>query len=557
MIALAALLAFHNSFSTPFHLDDEINIVDNASIRALWPLGPVLFPPTDVFSAGRPLLNLSFAVNHAIGGQSVTGYHIVNFAVHVLAGLVLHGILRRTFARPAVRGAVGAAGPGLALAAAVLWVVHPLHTNSVTYISQRAESLMGLFYLLTLYSFIRSTEAAGRVWPAVAMASCFAGVATKEVMVTAPLLVFLYDRTFVAGTFRQAWRQHGRLHLGLAASWLLLAFLLASTRIADRGIGTGFHYSPWSYLLVECEALVRYLKLCFWPFPLVFDYGPDLAVAGMGDLAPRALLLLVLLAATIAALRRMPAIGFVGCWFFLILLPTSSIVPVAGQPIAENRVYLASIAAMVALAIALNRLAGRRAFGMLVVLGAALTTLTSCRNRDFESELRLWADTLRKTSGNSRAFHLHAKALLNAGRVDEAIRELETSVRLRPLHFTFARLGVALFQQGRSAEALPRLEAAVRLKPDYVSHRVNLGGVYFALGRPQDAVAQYQEALRLNPRHVPAHANLAIVLGRLGRFAEAIAEFEEVLRLDPNHPAAPQEIAQLKALDARSLPPVP
>ena len=153
LIALAGLAAYANSFSGSFVFDDADSIAENPTIRRLWPPGAALSPPGGgITVSGRPFLNLTLACNYALGGTNVSGYHAANLAIHVLAGLVLFGIARRTLR----------SNPVLAFAIALIWTVHPLQTESVTYIVQRAESLMGLFYLLTLYCFIRGAGAGAR-----------------------------------------------------------------------------------------------------------------------------------------------------------------------------------------------------------------------------------------------------------------------------------------------------------------------------------------------------------------------------------------------------------
>jgi len=154
VLILAALGAYWNSFNVPFLLDDALAIDDNLSIRHLGRIGDVLSPTTTAPTAARPLLNLSLALNFAGDDVSVRGYHVVNWLIHVCAGLALLGIVRRTLLLPSLRPRYGEAALPLAASAALLWTLHPLQTESVTYISQRAESLMGLFYLLTLYGFI-------------------------------------------------------------------------------------------------------------------------------------------------------------------------------------------------------------------------------------------------------------------------------------------------------------------------------------------------------------------------------------------------------------------
>src|ERR1035438_6675615 len=232
LIALAVLAAYANSFSGAFVLDDASSIAGNPTIRHLWPLGGPLSPPhgRGLTVDGRPILNISLAINYALSGIHPWSYHALNLLIHGLAGLTLFGVVRRTLDRLGMP----ADSALLALCAAFLWTLHPLQTESVTYVIQRAESLMGLFYLLTLYCFIRYADRTPRsdassnagktapvLWAVFSVLACLLGMATKEVMVTAPVMVFLYDRTFFSGSFAQAWRRHRRLYAGLACTWLL------------------------------------------------------------------------------------------------------------------------------------------------------------------------------------------------------------------------------------------------------------------------------------------------------------------------------------------------
>ena len=163
-MAVVGLLVYANTLSGPFIFDDLTSIEQNPSIRRLWPLSEPLSPPRDTPVAGRPLLNLSFAVNYAVGGLDVTGYHLVNLAIHLLAALVLFGLVRRTLLLPSLAPRVGESATNLAAAAALLWMVHPLNSEVVDYVTQRSASLMGLCYLLTLYCSVRALSAGARRW---------------------------------------------------------------------------------------------------------------------------------------------------------------------------------------------------------------------------------------------------------------------------------------------------------------------------------------------------------------------------------------------------------
>jgi hypothetical protein len=220
-IVAAAFAAYHNILSLPFVFDDNIVVVDNTTIRDLRALGTILGTPHDGSgAAGRPLLNLSFALNYAVGGLDVTGYHVVNLLLHTSSALLLFALVRRTLLLPVLRSKFGAQAFPLALTVAVLWAAHPLNTESVTCIAQRTELLVAFFYLLTLYALVRSVDAVTpNRWHMVAVVSCLLGMASKEVMATFPLVALLYDRTFLAGTFREAWRRAGCCSAGSSFAW--------------------------------------------------------------------------------------------------------------------------------------------------------------------------------------------------------------------------------------------------------------------------------------------------------------------------------------------------
>ena len=213
LLVLAGILVYMNSLSAPFILDDTYRIESNTSIRQWSDLHEVLG------NTSRPMVNLTLAVNYALGGLNVTGYHIFNIIVHIAASLVLFQILRRTFCSQLLYSSLAEPSDRLAFAVALIWLVHPLNTQAVTYTIQRGESMMGLFYLLTLYSVILSVQTGRKwSWTIVAILSCILGMATKEVMATAPLVVLLYDRTFLAGSFLQALKQRKILYSALATT---------------------------------------------------------------------------------------------------------------------------------------------------------------------------------------------------------------------------------------------------------------------------------------------------------------------------------------------------
>ena len=535
MIVLTAFAAYHNSFSGPFVFDDPGSVTDNPTVRHF---GSALFPPTASTMSGRPFPNLTLALNFALNGTDPRGYHVLNLLIHTLAGLTLFGVLHRTLLQPALRARFGIHAAPLALAAAAIWTLHPLQTEAVTYISQRAESLMGLCYLFTLYAFIRSAESPTPWrWQIVSVVSCLLGMASKEVMISAPLLVLLYDRTFITGTFKHALKKSRWLYTGLAGTWLLLAALILNT--GDRNGTAGFNsiITPWTYLLTQCQAISHYLRLAFWPYPLVFDYGSDVVQSANTVLLP-ASLLLALAAGTVVALRRWPMTGFFGVWFFAILAPSSSFVPVVTQTMAEHRMYLPLAAIICPAVIGLYAWLGRRSLLVWPFLAIGLGFITFQRNRDYQSNLALWTDTVAKCPTNPRAHNNLGLILADLpGKAPEAIAHYEAALRLQPDYpSAHNNLGVVLTKlPGRSAEAIKHYEAALRSKPAYAEAHNNLG-LELAENpeRLVDAIAHFEAALRCNPDYEEAHNNLGVTLARIpGRERDAIGHYEAALKIKP------------------------
>ncbi len=399
-LVVIGLIAYSGSFNGPFIFDDLPNIVENPSIRQLWPLTWVLSVPPQSGLAGRPVLALSFALNEAFGEYRVWGYHFVNLSIHILAALTLYGIVRRTLISSRLKEKFGRHSAYLAWIVAAIWLVHPIQTESVTYVVQRAESLMGLFYLLTVYAAVRSMQPKHfALWQILSVIFCALGMATKEVMVTAPVLVLLYDRTFVAGSFRLALKKRWHLYLGLSAGWAVLAAAMASGSHSDT-VGFSISIKPFDYAMNQFIAIVQYIKLSFWPARLCLYYcWPVIKVWQL--ILPSLLIVVFMAAVTLWGFIKNRVWSYPLVWFFVILAPTSSFVPIA-DIIFEHRVYLslAGLATIVVTAgFLLLRVAAGRArhskitswLGVVIAMAVivALATRTIYRNRDYQSAMSI------------------------------------------------------------------------------------------------------------------------------------------------------------------------
>jgi protein O-mannosyl-transferase len=567
LLAIAALAAYHNTFLAPFVLDDADSITENATIHHLWPLwGALSPPPGGATVSGRPILNLSLAVNYAISGERVWSYHALSLLIHFLAACALFGVVRRTLEQPVLRERFGKAQLPLAAAVAAIWLLHPLQTESVTYVSQRAEALAGLFYLLTLYCFIRATDGAvttrPAAWLATSWAACLLGMATKEDMASAPVLVLLYEITFLAdeagGGLAVAWRRRRGYYLALASTWILLGCLVVGNQ--GRGGTSGFQagLTPLIYLQSQFHAVCVYLKLCLWPHPLVFDYG-QVAVRDFAAVWPQAVVTACLVVGTAVAVWRRSPVGFVGVWFFSILAPSSSIVPMTSQTMAEHRMYLSLAAVVAFVVIGLFALLGRRSLLLWPSLAVVLGCLTFARNETYGSELALWKDTVAKEPRNARARYNLGVVYSQNGRYDLAVEQDKAALQsgdswaaAEQAPTIQNKLGYDLAQLGRLPEAVADYEQALRLRPEYAVAHFNLARALVGLGRYPEAVDHYEDAVRLNFGGADVESELGEALIHGGRDGEAIPHYREALRLDPGSAPVANNLAYALLLSGRT-----
>jgi len=561
-IVLAGLAAYSDSFRCPFIFDDKV-FVDQPTAQNLWPVWPLLTAP-------RPVAQFTLALNHSLGGD-LWGYHAFNLAVHLLAALTLFGIVRRTLTLPLLAPRFGRAATALAFCIASLWTLHPLQTEAVTYIIQRMESLMGLFYLLTLYCFIRAvswpdldgldhqgtrtprtaTDSSllgvlvpwwSRRWYMAAVLASALGMGSKEVMVTAPVLVLLYDRTFIAGSFREALRRRWGFYLALAATWLIVARQV-TWAFAPQATSAGFSLpdiTPFQYARSELGVILHYLRLAFWPSGLCLDYDWPVARTA-GDILPGAIVVGGLLAATVWALVRQPAWGFIGAWFFLTLAPTSSILPVEDLAF-EHRMYLpltAVVAAAVLAACTMTRARAGRGLALVLALTLvpALGCLTFRRNHDYRTAVSIWQDTSEKRPEDARAWNNLGKACSEAGFHEEAIRCFDKAIALRPDEADwYYNRGGALSKVKDFAKAIGDYDKAIALKGDSADAYYNRGWARAHAGDLARAIQDYNKAISLDPGYAAAYNNRGAAYDRLGLHDKAVVDYTLAIKLKPDNP---------------------
>ena len=437
----------------------------------------------------------------------------------------------------------------LAFAIALVWTVHPLISEVVLYLSERTESMMAICYMLTLYSSVRamgSPHSARWLWTGVI--ACIAGVLCKEVMVTAPFTVVVYDRVFLFGSFRDALHARWRFYAGLALTWPILAGSMLSHGSISSGGFQSAQTTTWTYMMNQTVIVTRYLRLVVWPRPLVLYYGWTRALT-LADVWPYALFLVILVVAASIVFFRWPRFGFPAAWTIITLSPSSSIAKIAAEVGAERRMYLPLMGivtlAMVGAALFLRSRTSEstargapassgRVFAVAsVAIAVALGASTFARAWDYSSALTM-ARTILAGWESPSAHQLVGQELSAAGQRDEAIKEL----RLALPEATPARyfLGTELVSAGQYDEGIEQLQEFIRLEPSIApvkTARMTLARAYAAKQQWPEAIAELNAVAAANPGDASVHGVLANILAGQQKFADAVPHYEAYIKANP------------------------
>jgi protein O-mannosyl-transferase len=545
LILLTGLVAYCNTFTKGFLLDDYGWIVNG------------MLPDLGDYVARQPnrwVVMIATWVNFQLAQFNPIGYHGLNLAAHLAAALALFGVVRRTLL---LGGTVGGSRPwperytqsatGFALAVALLWVAHPMLTHAVTYIIQRCESMMGMFWLLTVYCVLRgaTAERRGWLWYLAGIACAALGAGCKESMGTAPLAVLAFDWVFLSKSFRELVRKRWWVHLGIAAAvWGFVVFMQRAILLEASTGSAGFSSRtlPWQhYLMTQGWMILRYLYLTFWPIDLCFEYRDWQPTTTFEEFWPAGLALGSAFLVSLYGTLRRRWWGFVGLWFFLALAVSSSVVPIL-DPGNEYRTYLAVISPVIfttAAAAGLLRLVGARARpaaagALLGVAVAFLVGRTLVRNEDYNSMYTMWTDLLEKRPGTSKVFNDVGVGAVNEGKFDEAEKYYREGLK----HGSFLpllhnNLGQLLWSRGKGDEALEHVRRAVQIDGNYALAQGNLGRFLLIRGDPAAAVPHLRKQVDTSPEAWGFRAYLYLALHELGRREEAERERSEVLRIAP------------------------
>jgi protein O-mannosyl-transferase len=518
VLVAAIFVAYLPAMHAGFIWDDSSHVTrpDLRSLHGLWRIWFELGATQQYY----PLLHSAFWFEHRLFGDASIGYHVLNVLLHALAVCLLFLLMRRLKI------------PGAPLAAAI-FALHPVHAESVAWISEQKNTLSAVFYMLAMLAYLRFDEK--RDTPSYGVASAFFVMAlfTKTVTATLPaaLLVILWWQRR-----RLSWRRDVVPLIpwfalsaagGLLTAWVERSFIGAE--------GAPFELTLLQRFLLAGRVVWFYLGKLIWPFDLMFIY-PRWSVSSAiwwHYLFPVAAVLVVGAAWFIRRRSRGPLVALL--FFIGTLFPALGFVnvfPFIFSFVADHFQYLASLGVIVAIAAGVTRLLERlpreaqwsgRAFCIVLLIGLGSLACWMCHNnlgillsdagkpwaamQQFEATLRIKPD-------DAFAHNNLANIYFEVGQLSSAESHYEQALKSRPTALMHVNLGALMLSTGRLTEAIAHFEQAVKLKPQFVEARYRLGNALVLADRPSEAKEQYESILRIDPGHAQARSKLSDILAR-------------------------------------------
>jgi protein O-mannosyl-transferase len=561
-LCLVTLFLYYPTLNYPFHYDDYHNIVENPHIKNIEDIPLFLEGLKDYSRWFRALPSLTLALNYHLHRLEVFGYHLINLLLHLASGILVYFISRHLLDLAIDRREKDTAAgtlsrnrvPLLSLFAALVFIVHPVQINTVTYIVQRNEGMCAFFFLLSFFLFIKGTKATGPFrffYYAGVIITTIGAIFSKEVGFTLPVIIVLYDLVFVCKNRADILKRLRIYGLPILLIVLYVLFLLHGgvLRLLMKGHETWF-WSPFENLLTQANVIIQYIKLLFIPWPGWMNIDHDFRVSRSLFEFPTILSVLAILCLFFIAIfliRRRRVISFSIFWFFIILAPTSSLIPI-WDIMVEYRLYLPMVAYGLILALGIDylyrlllqnvyhRLSQAVAIGVMVLFVSVYAFFAVQRQQVFRDSITLWEDAVRKSPNKTRTYINLGVMLHKSHRLEEARRIMEQTLGKRPkdnplVHYN---LGVVYSDLGRYEKAIIHLGEYLKVNPKDAQANNEMGAVYLRKGLLEESGSYFKRALEIRSTFAPAHAGLGDVFLKEGMIDEAISEYKKAIHLDPD-----------------------
>ncbi len=546
ILLLLGIIIYSNSFECSFQFDDSYTIVNNTKIRNLADINTLWNS-----SPNRPVAFLTFAINYHFSKLDVRYWHLVNLIIHLINAILVWWLTLLIFSSPVMKDQkIAGHKKLLAFITALLFISHPLATQSVTYIVQRMTSLVALFYLLSIVLYVRARLTdRGIIAKILLFSGSFVSVVlamrTKENAFTLPFAILLFEFFFIRTRKLSIHFKDYRVIL-LIVLFLGMILVILSRHSFDifKPISPAGHpesvLTPYYYFLTQFNVIVKYIQLLFLPVNQNLDY--DFPVSTAFFQIPTLLSFLVLASLIILAVylfNKQRIISFGIFWFFITLSVESSFIPI-NDVIVEHRTYLPSFGFFLIIISALYILLWDKykllAMGILLIMIGSNSYLTYERNKVWKDDLTLWSDIVSKSPGKARAITNRGNAYANRGQWDMAIEDYSRALRIDPkFPITLISRGLAYKNLGHFDKAIADYTRAVGIDPNNTITYSNRGICYFNLGEREKAIDDFTRAIELDPGNTDAYSNRSASFQMTGQLDKAIADVNKAISLQPDH----------------------
>jgi tetratricopeptide (TPR) repeat protein len=559
---ITGITIYSNTLDSPFVLDDLRIIEENPTIRLTELTGKNILSSATGLSSNRPVSTLTFALNYYFDRYNPAGYHFVNIAIHILNAIILFFFLKLTFSIARNQNLSDlnygpSTGLWISFFAALVWLVHPIQTQSVTYIVQRMNSMGATFFILALlcYAKGRTTQSRRRyLWHTAGAVSGLLALGSKESTAVLPFFILLYEWYFFQDLRTKNLKVCLKYLIPIICLFGLIAFLYLGIdpweKLKNLHDFKNNEFTLIERILTQFRVVVYYISLIFFPHPsrLNLDYDFTLSHSLIDPFTTLLSMLVIigLITLSIYLARKNRLISFCILWFLGNLAIESSVIPLA--IIFEHRVYLPSMMSFIVPIILGYRYFKLRwlKFGFLSITVVIFSLWTYQRNNVWEDKVTLWRDVVKKSPNKARPnFNLGA-ALTEQERDQEAITYYKRALDLNPdLEQPHINLGEALERQGKMDEALAHYRTALGLKPELPEALNNIGGILAKQGQTDEAIRYFQKALDIRPHFALANFNLARALTAKGNLDAAIKHYYIALDIQPTYAEAHIKLGNL------------
>jgi tetratricopeptide (TPR) repeat protein len=564
LLTIVCMLVYFNSLFNGFVFDDIGTIVENKYIADLTGNFPSFFSTSYFKIAGaeasyRPVATLSYFVFYAIAGLNPFWYHLGSLILHILNVILVYALVN-----------VIQKDKTAALIAGLLFACHPVLTEAVNCISFNEDLLATLFYLLSLVLYLKikpDAEASVTKVFFLSLLFYFLGLLSKEMAITLPAVVVIYDLTLSPSgnnqislkLIRDTLKDKKYFYLGYTAVSLFYLSLRFVFLTGPRASATQTYGSLFERIIFLPYQIFNFLKLVFFPFPLNADYifsYPNSFFEIQNILA--VIMLIAVIGFSFYIYKKFRVVSFGIWWFLIALLPVSNLIEIT-NPVAERYLYLPAVGFCMALSILLVNIPNKiplrpgnksKIVGVFVILILALYSVIAInRNSDWKDSFSLWSQTVKRSPNSAGAHSNLGRAYLEKGLLEEAVNEFKTAITIHPEAYkAHYNLGFAYGQKGLLKKAIHEYEITIKINPNYSDAHFNLGNIYAQKGWLNDAVLAYKTVLEIDPQDTTARNNLGVIYARQGKLDNAISQWERILEIDPTNQKVKENISKAKKM---------